>query len=190
MVNNGGVEPDAPAAAPSPTLGKREGRSPRDMVLSLAVLLIPIALLLTFYRVVLNGDAPADVDPSSVLQEARSAAVFTVLEPQGLGDDWSVSSATFRRPAEGATLRLGYVDPDDDPVLLVESSVPPATLLPAELGRSPKPVGTFRTDLGPLRQYDARPGESALVLAEPERTVLVIGKTDAENLKTLARALR
>src|SRR5215212_11607591 len=86
MVNNGEVEPDAPAAATTPSLGKREGRSPRDMALSLAVLLVPIALLLVFYRVVLSGDAPVNVDPAPAFQEARAAAAFTVLEPQGLGD--------------------------------------------------------------------------------------------------------
>src|SRR3954466_6413249 len=70
MVDNGVVEPDAPAAAPPPALGKREGRSPRDMALSLFVLLVPIALLLTFYRVVLSGDAPVNVDPTATFQEA------------------------------------------------------------------------------------------------------------------------
>jgi Protein of unknown function (DUF4245) len=190
MVNNGEVEPDAPAAAPPPALGKRAGRSPRDMALSLAVLLVPIALLLVFYRVVLSGDTPVNVDPAPAFQEARAAAAFTVLEPQGLGDDWRVTTATFRRPAEGATLRVGYVDPEDDPVLLVQSSVPPETLLPGELGEDPKPVASFRTPLGAWRQYDARPGESALILTEPRRTVLVVGRTDAENLRTLARSLR
>ena len=190
MVNNGAVEPDAPTAAPAPVLGKREGRSPRDMALSLAVLLIPIALLITFYRMVLSGDAPVNVDPTSTLQEARAAAVFPVLEPQGLGDDWSVTTATFRRETAGATLRLGYVDPDDDPVLLVQSSVPPQTLLPAELGEDPRPRDTFRTPSGVWRLYDSRPGESALVLAEQGRTVLVVGRTDAENLRTMAGSLR
>jgi hypothetical protein len=160
------------------------------MALSLAVLLIPIALLITFYRVVLSGDAPVNVDPTSTLQEARAAAVFPVLEPQGLGDDWSVTTATFRRETAGATLRLGYVDPDDDPVLLVQSSVPPQTLLPAELGEDPQPRDTFRTPSGVWRLYDSRPGESALVLTEQGRTVLVVGRTDAENLRTMAGSLR
>src|SRR5262245_44569191 len=101
------------------------------MVLSLAVLLVPIALLLIFYRVVLSGDAPVTVDPTATIQEAQQAAAFTVAVPAGLGDDWHTSTATFQRQTTGATLRLGYVDPDKDPVQLVESSVPPATLLPA-----------------------------------------------------------
>jgi hypothetical protein len=178
--------PTDPAAVPR--LARGEERSPRDMMVSLAVLLVPIALLLIFYRVVLSGDAPITIDPSATIQEARQAAVFTVAEPR-LGDDWHISSATFSRQAAGATLRLGYVDPDKGPVQLVESSVPAATLLPGELGSDAKALGNFRTPAGVWRVYDGRPGEKALVLAEPARTIVVVGKTDMENLQTLATSL-
>jgi hypothetical protein len=46
------------------------------------------------------------------------------------GDDWHVASATFRAQAAGATLRIGYVDPDRNGLQLIESSVPPATCCP------------------------------------------------------------
>jgi hypothetical protein len=190
MVNNGLVEPEArDASAPPARLGRREGRSPRDMALSLAVLIVPIALLLIFYRVVLSGDAPVTVDPSSAIQEARSSEAFPVLVATGLPEDWHVTAATFRRAAQGATLRLGYVAPDDDSALLVQSSVPPETLVPAELGKEAKPVASFRADNGAWRQYQTRPGEHALVLAEPGRTVVVVGTADEEHLRTLASSL-
>jgi hypothetical protein len=214
MVNNGWVDPapltdpptDPPAAAQppltepgapppdagqaTPRLARGQERSPRDMIMSLAVLLVPIALLLIFYRVVLSGDAPVTVDPSAAVQEAQQAAIFTVAVPQGLDDDWHVVSATFKRQSTGATLRLGYVDPDDDGVQLVESNVAPDTLLPAELGDSAKALGNFRTAAGVWRVYDGRPGEKAIVLTEPTRTIVVLGRTDVTNLQTLASALR
>lgn len=186
MVNNGWVDP---VPQESPRLRRGEERSPRDMVMSLAVLLVPIALLLILYRTLLNGDAPITVDPAPAVQEAQRAAAFTVLTPQGLGDDWHTSSATFKRQSDGATLRLGYVDPDKDPIQLVQSSVPAATLLPAELGGSAKAVGKYRTDDGVWTVYDARPGEQALVLASANRTILVVGQTDMTNLQALAAAL-
>ncbi|GAA0507830.1 hypothetical protein Ade02nite_49830 [Paractinoplanes deccanensis] len=170
-------------------LARGQERSPKDMAMSLLVLLVPIALLLIFYRTVLNGDAPITVDPAPSLQEARRANVFTVVEPRGLGDDWHVSSATFRRDTEGATLRIGYVDPDKDALQLVESNVPSATLLPTELTKAAKPAGEFRSDAGVWRLYDTRPGEKALVLADQTRTVIVIGKSDVERLETLAGSL-
>ncbi|GIE99080.1 hypothetical protein Ari01nite_65450 [Paractinoplanes rishiriensis] len=160
------------------------------MAMSLAVLLIPIALLLVFYRVVLSGDAPITVDPAPAIDEARRAAAFTVLVPHELGEDWHTSSATFNRHDGGATLRLGYVDPDDDPVQLLQSSVAPATLLRSELGDSAKALGNVRNAVGVWRVYDARPGERAIVLTEANRTIVVVGRTDLANLETLATSLR
>jgi hypothetical protein len=184
------VEPAAPAAEEAPIrLSKREGRSPRDMVLSLAVLIVPIALLLIFYRVVLSGDAPVTIDPMPKIQEAQEAKAFPVAVPAGLGDDWSASSATFTKESGGATLRIGYVDPSKAPVQLVESSVVSSTLLPAELTTKARPLTTFRAANGVWRLYDGRPGEQALVLADPSRTIIVLGKTDVSNLERLASSL-
>ena len=159
------------------------------MVLSMAVLLIPIALLLIFYRVVLNGDAPISIDPGSTIQEARSAHAFPVTVPGDLGRDWHVSSATFQRQAGGATLRIGYVDPGGHGLQMIESSVPPATLLPAELTASAKPVDTFRSAARVWRRYDTRPGEQALVFSEPNRTIVIVGDASSKHLETLASAL-
>jgi hypothetical protein len=203
MVNNGEVEPDAkppadPVATGAPTataaapvtLGKREGRSPRDMILSLLVLLVPIVLVLTFYRVVLGGEDPITADPEPTLRQARAAAVFPVLVPTGLGDDWHLINASWRSAADGATLRFGYVAPDDDAALLIESSVPPEELLPAELGDETEPRGTFRDGGRAWRGYAARAGETALVNTEQGRTVVIVGNTDMENLRALAGSLR
>jgi hypothetical protein len=159
------------------------------MAMSLAVLLIPIALLLVFYRVVLDGDKPVSVDPSATIQEAQSARLFPVAVPGGLNEDWHVSSATFQHQANGATLRIGYVDPDDNGLQLIESSTPPTDLLPAELSTTAKPLDTYRADARLWRLYDGRPGEQALVLGEPDRTIIVVGKTSAKNLETLASSL-
>jgi hypothetical protein len=184
------VEP-APAAEEGPVrLSKREGRSPRDMVLSLAVLIVPIALLLIFYRVVLSGDAPVAIDPSPKIQEAQLAKAFPVAVPTGLGDDWHAASATFTKQSGGSTLRIGYVDPDKDPIQLVESSVVSSTLLPAELTTKAKPLSDFRAANGVWRLYDGRPGEQALVLADESRTIIVVGKTDVSNLEHLASSLQ
>ena len=194
MVNNGEVA--TPEAAPAPdaaaepvTVGKRGGRSPRDMAMSLGVLLVPIALLLIFYRVVLDGDKPVSVDAEPTIQQARSAAAFPVVLPQGLGDDWHTVSATFKRDADGATLRLGYIDPESDPIQLVQSSTPTARLLPVELGKDPKAVSTFRDGARTWQRYDAREGENALLLLEKGRTIIVVGMTDSQRLETFAASL-
>jgi len=159
------------------------------MILSLGVLIVPIALLLVFYRVVLSGDAPVTVDPSPAIDEAQHAAVFPVAVPQGLGGDWHTTSAIFSRPTGGVTLRIGYVDPDKDPIQLVESSVPPATLLPAELTAAAEPVTNFRAANGVWKLYTSRPGEQALVKVDQNRTIIVVGKAAVQNLERLASAI-
>ena len=184
------MEPAEPAApAPDPARDRRGDRRPRDMVLSLAVLLVPIALLLGFYRLVLNGDAPVTVDARPTIQEAQQAGAFPVAAPAGPGDGWHVSSASFRHESGGATLRIGYVDPDGEGLQLIESSVPADTLLPAELGSAAKPLDTYRMDARVWRLYDARPGERALVLAEPGRTIIVVGTARTNRLEELASSL-
>jgi hypothetical protein len=178
--------PVHPAVVPA---SKRSERSPRDMALSLVVLLVPIALLLGFYRLFLNADEPITVDPAPAIAEARAAAAFPVLVPVGLATDWRVSTATFRRTAGGANLRIGYVDPQDDPVQFLQSSVPFDSLIPAELGTAAAPGGVVRAGARTWQRYDARPGEAALVLAEKGRTVIVVGATEPEQLRTFAAAL-
>jgi hypothetical protein len=182
------TEPAAPAvsAVPRP---QRSERSNRDMALSLVVLLVPIALVLGFYRLVLDGDEPIRVDPAPAIAEARSAAAFAVLAPVDLATEWRVSTATFRRTADGATLRIGYVDPDDDPVQLIESSVPVERLIPAELGAAPATAGTVQIGARSWQRFEARPGEAALVLLEKGRTVIVVGATETSRLQVLAATL-
>ena len=189
MVNNGLVTSGEAATAEPVTTGKRGGRSPRDMAMSLGILIVPIALLLLFYRLVLDGDKPVSMDPAPTLQQARAAAVFEVVEPQGLGDDWHVQTATWKKDDKGATLRLGYVDPERAPIQLIESSVPTATLLPVELGSDPKAVGTFVDEARAWQRYDARPGENALLLLDKGRTIIVVGTTDTKTLETFAASL-
>jgi hypothetical protein len=158
------------------------------MALSLAVLLVPIALVLIFYRYVLSGDAPVTVDAAPTIQEAQSAQVFPIAVPR-LGDDWHTSSATWQRTSAGGTLRIGYVDPDKDPIQLVESSIDVQTLVRAELTSSAALRGTFHAGARSWQRYDGRPGEQALVLFEKGRTIIIVGKTDTKNLDALASSL-
>jgi hypothetical protein len=160
------------------------------MAMSLAVLLVPIVLLLVFYRVVLDGDKPVSVDAAPTIQQARAAAAFPVILPQGLNDDWHTVSATFKQETGGATLRLGYVDPESDPIQLVESSVPTAQLLPIELGKDPKAVSTYRDGTRTWQRYDAREGENALLLLEKGRTVIVVGLAESKTLESFAASLK
>ncbi|MEO3922862.1 DUF4245 domain-containing protein [Micromonosporaceae bacterium B7E4] len=193
-------EPDAALADRSERAGSgdervvpaaiRSQRSTKDMVISLLVLLVPIALVIGFGRVVLNADQPVVVDPTPAFQEARAANAFPVGEPTGLADGWRTVLAEFRREAGGATLRIGYIGPDGGGVQLVQSSLPADGLLRAELTREGRPQGTVEVAGRNWQRYTARPDESALVLLEPGRTVLVVGRASEGELRQIVASLR
>lgn len=184
MVNNGEV-----SSPEAPSLGKRGDRRLRDMALSLAVLLVPIALGIFFYQYFLDGNKPVTYDARPTVEAATAAKLFPVSEPQGLSADWHLQSANFKRENGGGTLRLGYSDPDANPVLLIESSVATDTLIPAELGAGPEATGTFRSGAKTWQKYAGRPGETALVLLEKGRTMLVVGSAKSDKLEEFAAAL-
>ncbi|MEV6800629.1 DUF4245 domain-containing protein [Micromonospora rifamycinica] len=197
QVAAGGAEPAlvAPAgertAAGSGRAAKaRSERSPKDMALSLLVLLVPIALLLAFYRGFLGGEQPTVVDAGPAYEQARAANAFPVTEPSGLGSGWRTVSASFRTVDDGANLRVGYLTPEGRGAQLVQSNVPPERLLPAELTAAGQPQGP--ADLGGpnWQRYTGRGNEQALVLLEPNRTVIVVGDARDNELRELAGALR
>ncbi|MGC4887003.1 MULTISPECIES: DUF4245 family protein [unclassified Micromonospora] len=193
------VEPSASAPLadagerPAPPPGKekaRSERSPKDMVLSLLILLVPIALLIAFYRGFLGGDSPVTVDPAPALEQARAANAFPVATPTGLGDDWRTVNARFRTETDGATLRIGYLTPEGRGAQLVESNIPAEKLLPAELSDG-QPQGPADLPDGlSWQRYTARGNEQALVLLEPNRTVIVVGDAGETELRRLAASLR
>lgn len=169
--------------------GKSE-RSPKDMAISLLVLLVPIALLLAFYRGFLGGDQATTVDPAPAIEQARSANVFPVSQPQGLGSDWTTVSARYQTVEGGANLRLGYLTPEGRGVQLLQSSVPADRLLPAELTSQGQPQGPTELAGRTWQLYTARGNQQALVLLEPTRTVIVIGDARDNELRELAGSLR
>lgn len=169
--------------------GKSE-RSPKDMAISLLVLLVPIALLLAFYRGFLGGDQATTVDPAPAIEQARSANVFPVSQPQGLGADWKTVSARYQAVEGGVNLRLGYLTPEGRGVQLLQSSVPADRLLPAELTSQSQPQGPTELAGRAWQLYTARGNQQALVLLEPTRTVIVVGDARDNELRELAGSLR
>lgn len=174
---------------PGGAIAARLARRPRDMVMALGVLLVVIFALLAVYRFT-GGDAAPEVDAGSAYQQARTSGAFPVLEPKGLRDKWRPVSALYQPDAAGSVLRIGFQTPGDGSVQLVEGDVAPDTMLSRELGAGGKPTG--QADLGgrSWQSYSARKGERALVLQEPERTVIIVGAASDAELRELAGALR
>ena len=175
---------------PTAAAASRSSRRPRDMALSLLVLLIPIALLVGVYRVLHEGEKPVLVDAAPVLAQARGAGDFPVAAPTGLADGWRTLTARYAAGDGRAVLRVGYLTPDGDGVLLIESDRPADALLAEELTAAARPLGAVAVAGRDWQRYAGRPGERALVLLEPERTLIVVGAAADDELAELAASLR
>jgi hypothetical protein len=181
------LKPHEPAAQ---AVAARLGRRPRDMVISVGLLLVVVFALFGMYRC-LGGDQVAEVDTGPVYEEARRDNAFPVLVPTGLPDGWKSVSADYQPHSGGATLRIGWQSPDDGTIQLIESNVVPAALIQRELGADAAPTGAVVTEAGRDWQvYNARGGETAYVFQEAERTVIATGKAGEEELREFVRSLK
>jgi hypothetical protein len=158
------------------------------MVISLAVLLVPVLLLVGGYQLLTGRNRPVEVDPAPALASAEAAGM-AVATPTDLGENWVPVSAVFQEVEHGLTLRIGYLTPDGPSVQLVQSTVPAEELLPAELPDEAVPAGTLDVAGEPWQLYQNRDGERALVLLTPDLTTLVVGATTDAQLHQLAASL-
>jgi hypothetical protein len=164
------------------------GRRPRDMLLSMLVLLVPIVLIIGLFQF-LGGDREVTVvDPAPAVAEARQAGL-AVAAPRGLPSGWRPTSAVTRKIGDSVTLRIGYVSPSGGFVQLIESNADAEFVLRGELTADARPDGTKRIKGRSWQSYPGRGKERALVLLEPKRTIVVLGKAPAEELAALASSL-
>ncbi len=123
---------------------------PRDMLISLGVLLVPI-LLITAWFTRTPPDGPVQtVDWQSVLAQARTEAPYPLLGPVGLPGTWVATKAEWattgqpavnREPAPGNTWQLGMLSPDNVYVGLTQRDAAGPALI-AEVSRSGRADGT------------------------------------------------
>lgn len=114
-------------------------RTPRDMAISLIVLLIPVFLVVLAYRTLYGGDTVVTADPSEALASA-SRAGMTQLPPSTAPEGWVIVRAQFR----DGVLRIGYLDPQQRGVQLVQTR-----------GELPKPEA---------RAFTGRSGDMSVML--------------------------
>lgn len=118
------------------------------MVIAMAVVLVPIALISWFFTR-LPEPAPAVVDPTSLIARARAEASYPVLAPENLPDGWVATRARWtpegepllnREPAAGNTWQLGYLTPERMYVALDQRDRL-ADQFVADVTRAGRPVG-------------------------------------------------
>lgn len=172
----------------SETTPRATERRPRDLALSLAVLLVPILLVVLLFQYIGADDEVTVVDPGPAIAQADEAGL-DVVAPGDLPAGWRPVSAVAREDAGGVTLRLGYITGSGGFLQLVQSNIDAGQLLRREVGSS-RPDGTRTIGGTPWQVYPGRKGEQALVRIDKERTVLVLGTAPASEMRALAGSLR
>jgi hypothetical protein len=170
-----GTEPDPEAeAVVNDPASNRSARRPRDMVFSMIVLLIPVLLIVLAYRNLYGGDTVVTVDPAEAIGSAQRAGL-TPTPPTAGPTDWQTVAAQF----QDGTLRLGLRGPDGEGLQLVQSTLPAAELVRAELDAAAVPAGQLEVDQRSWQRFTAGDKE-ALLLDLPTSRVLVIGAPELQ----------
>lgn len=156
-------------------------RTPKDMALSLGVLLIPVLLLVLGYRLFYGWDTAVTVDPANAIASAGRAS-FAPL-PAAAPADWQTVTAEW----QPGVLRIGYLDPDNNGARLVQSRTALDALVKDELDGKAQADG--ETVVGPVtwQRFRAPDGQTVLARASGNTTTLLIGQ--GADLTGLAAAI-
>lgn len=92
----------------------------RDMVISMAVLLIPVFLIVALFTVPAEPHRPT-ANVASTLQKARAQSPYPLLVPERLGKGWTATRVAWARqgqrwitgePATANSWQVGYLSPE------------------------------------------------------------------------------
>jgi hypothetical protein len=167
----------------------RRNQSAGDLVRSLAIVLVVVAVVLMLSTRD-HAAVVTTVDPAVSVAEARTQASYPVLAPVGLGTKWRPTSVRVTRNGAALEWHMGFVTPKEDYAGLEQSDGPPGVFLD-RFAADAKPTGVVRIgDRSWRRLEGGHPEPRALLLREGPVTTLVVGSAAWSELDALAAALR
>lgn len=168
------------------------------MVLSMAVLLIPIIAIVWFFQTVPDENIEA-VDISPALQRAEQQSPYAVLRPVNLPEQWVPVRVAWAadgerwidgEPAAGNSWQLGYLSPDEIYVGLQQRDQAAAAFL-NQVTREGRPQGDSFTVAGRIWEHwtsmDGR--TQSLVWQDDQLVTAVSGDTELEELLAFVSTL-
>lgn len=170
---------------------KRGNKTVWDLVLSMAVLAVVVAVIYVFIPHNSKADPVRPVGYSVELTQARRDAPFKVAGPEGLGADWRATSVTYSAADPTAVAwHLGFVDPEKEYVAIEQSNAAAAPFI-AEVTLDAHRDGK-RTVAAGGQVWDRYAGGkyNALVRTADGVTTVVLGTGPDAQLQQMAAALR
>lgn len=167
------------------------------MVIAMAVVLVPIALISWFFTR-LPEPAPNVVDPAPLTARARAEAPYPVLAPENLPDGWVATRVRWtpegepllnREPAPGNTWQVGYLTPQRMYIALDQRDRLP-DLFVADVTRAGRPVGESSVGASSWQRYTSADGRTNALVQRGDAAVTVVsGDLPFEALEAFAGTL-
>jgi len=169
------------------------------MLISLAVLLVPILVISAWFTRVPTSDPVQTVDWRAALAQARAAAPYPVLGPVNLPDTWRATKAQWSttgqpavdlEPAPGNTWQLGMLSPDNVYLSLTQR-VAEGPALVAQVSRSGVEDGTSQV-AGQSWTRWVSPDDRTRTLSRVDGTVTIVvsGDTTYAGLEAFTSTLQ
>ncbi|MBV9022301.1 MAG: DUF4245 domain-containing protein [Streptomycetaceae bacterium] len=176
---------------------KRGKQTVRDMVLSMAVIMLVVAGIYALFLPHGTKESITQVDYSIELGQARRAAPYPVAAPSGLSGQWRATSVTYDdSDPKNAQWHLGFLDPENQYAAIEQSNGDAARFI-SDKTRASQRSGSQIVDGQIWERYDGG-RYRALVREQPVTsaaaagpvTTMVTGTAPYDQLAQLASALR
>lgn len=170
----------------------------RDMVLSLAVIMVPVVIIWGLLTWTPDEPEVPTVNLAPALTTARAEAPYPVLAPSALPDGWRATSVRWARTgqpwtrdtrAAGNWWQVGYLSPNQIQYSLNQRDGDPAGWL-GSLTREGVAEGRLSVVSRDWERWVSRDGRTrSLVRRDPAATVVLVADTGYEALAAFAGTL-
>ncbi|MCC2593557.1 DUF4245 domain-containing protein [Tessaracoccus sp. OS52] len=178
--------------------GRNPNAKPRDMAISMLVLLVPIALIAWFFTMDPEPEVEA-VDVAAVLATAEEESPYPVLRAVNLPEDWIPTRVAWAadgerwingEPAVGNSWQLGYLAPNEIYVGLQQRDRSPLQFL-EQVTREGRPEeGEVELAGREWERWVSLDGRTrSLVWRDGDLAAAVTGDTDFAQLEAFAGSL-
>ena len=167
--------------------------SSRDMFLTMAVFMIPLALIVWFFQSA-GQDRPTvpDADWKGAVAQARASKAFEVMAPKELPAGWQATKASWLKPGQndasgrgvqGETLELGFLS-DDEKYFALNQTVAPSAPYITRATREGYEEGIVQVDGKPWKHYISKDGRThSLVQVEGKLTRIASSDAGVERIQ-------
>ena len=169
-----------------------------DLVRSIAVILIPLAVITVLFTRLPKDHPVQVVDPQPVLAKARTESPYPILAPANLPNEWRATRVAWVRTGEpylnGAPSvrnlwRVGYLTPDDVYIAVAQGDLEPDDFISAET-REGAVDGQSTVNGDPWERRVSSDGRTrSLVQRTDSVTTVVAGDTSYAGLEAFAATL-